>query len=258
MSIKEIAPSYYTRLQEVIREVDGADILLNAGCGDGFYDCLLKKKATRIVSLELNKGDIQIAAAVNPENTVAYCVASIDNIPCRPGTFDCVICIDVLEHLEEEEGAIKELVRVLRKGGKLIVTVPSRDFPLVYDPVNYIVNRFGKLIRIGIWSWGHKRLYTAKTLKEKFGLRVIRTRHLSHTLVGLVENGYINSFAQRFTKNDPKNRARVSRNLEAIKKSVYYRPPIWLTKIRDFIIRFDSRLFCNSKASIGIMQVFEK
>ncbi len=100
MSIKELAPSYYTRLQEVIREVDGAAMLLNAGCGDGFYDCFLKKKAKRIVSLELNRGDVQIAASINPENTVAYCVASIDKIPCRPNTFDCVICVEVLEHLQ--------------------------------------------------------------------------------------------------------------------------------------------------------------
>ncbi len=113
-------------------------------------------------------------------------------------------------------------------------------------------------MRIGVWGWGHKRLYTAETLEAKFGPRAIRTKHLSHTLVGLVENGYINSFAQRFTKNDPKNRARLRSNLEAIKKSVYYKPPKWLAKIRDFIIRFDNRLFCNSKASIGIMQVFEK
>jgi len=258
MSIKELAPTYYTRLQEVIREVDGTTMLLNAGCGDGFYDCFLKAKAKRIVSLELNRGDVQIAALINPEDTVSYCAASIDEIPCRSNTFDCVICIEVLEHLDEDERAIRELVRVLRKGGKLIVTAPSKDFPLVYDPVNYILNRFGKFMRIGIWSWGHQRLYTAETLQQKFGLTPIRTKLLSHTLVGLLENGYLNSFAQRFTKTDPKNRDRVRSNLEAIKKSVYYKPPKWLTKIRDFIIRFDNRLFYSSKASIGIMQVFEK
>ena len=42
MSLKELAPSYYTRLREVLREVGKADYLLNAGCGDGVYDHYLK------------------------------------------------------------------------------------------------------------------------------------------------------------------------------------------------------------------------
>jgi ubiquinone/menaquinone biosynthesis C-methylase UbiE len=258
MSIKELAPTYYTRLHEVIQEVDEADMLFNAGCGDGLYDSYLKKNAKRIVSLEINRGDIRIAASINPQDTVAYCVGSIEQIPCRSNIFDCVICAEVLEHLEEDDSAVRELVRVLKKGGRLVVTVPSRDFPLVYDPINCVLNRFGKHVKIGAWSWGHERLYTAKALEDNFGLTVVRTKYLSHTLVGLLENSYVNSFAQRFIKNDPRNRGKVRVNIEAIKRSVSYKPPKWLTKIRDFVIWLDNKIFSHSKTSIGIMQVFEK
>jgi SAM-dependent methyltransferase len=258
MSIKELAPTYYTRLQEVIREVDDADMLFNAGCGDGLYDSYLKKKVKRIVSLEINTGDLRIAASINPEDGVAYCVGSVEQIPCRSNIFDWVICAEVLEHLKEDDCAVAELVRVLKKGGRLIVTVPSRDFPLVYDPVNHVLNRFGKRLKIGAWGWGHERLYTAKALEEKFGLKVVKTKYLSHAIVGLLENGYLNSFAQRFIKNDPRNRRKVRVNIEAIKRSVYYKPPKWLTKIRDFIIWFDTEICCRSEKSVGIMQVFQK
>ncbi len=258
MSIKELAPTYYTRLREVIQEVDDADVLFNAGCGDGLYDSYLKKKAKRIVSLELNRGDVRIAASINPEDTVAYCVGSVKKIPFRSETFDWVICAEVLEHLKEDDSAVRELVRVLKKGGRLVVTVPSRDFPLVYDPINYVLNRFGKHLKIGAWSWGHERLYTASVLTDKFDLMVVRTEYLSYALVGLLENSYVNSFSQRLTKNDAKNQSKVRANIATIKRSVSYKPPKWLTKIRDFVIWTDSKIFSSSKTSVGIMQVFEK
>ena len=48
----------------------------------------------------------------------------VESLQFQDELFDCVCAIQVLEHLEDPKAAIKEMLRVLKKGGKLIITVP--------------------------------------------------------------------------------------------------------------------------------------
>ena len=45
-------------------------------------------------------------------------------------TFDIILCLEVLEHLEEPYSVISEFFRVIRKGGLLIMSTPNKDYPL--------------------------------------------------------------------------------------------------------------------------------
>jgi len=258
MSLKELAPTYYTRLKEVTQEVNNCHNLFNAGCGDGFLDIFLKKKVASLSSLDLNEGDLKIARLINPEKNVHYYSGLLENLPFSSETFDVVVCMEVLEHLKNDQKAIDELIRVLKKGGKLIITVPSRNFPFLYDPINYILNKFRLKLNIGIWGWGHERLYTFNILKNKVGLKMIKRKRLSYSIAGLCENSYISNFLQRFTKNDPKNKGQIRVDFNKIKNSVFYTPPFILTRIRDAIIYLDKMILFNSKKSVGLMVIFEK
>lgn len=51
-------------------------------------------------------------------------VGDIGAIPVVDGYFDCILCTEVLEHLPEPERAISEFARILKKGGRLILTAP--------------------------------------------------------------------------------------------------------------------------------------
>jgi SAM-dependent methyltransferase len=51
--------------------------------------------------------------------------ADCNNLPFGTAEFDCVLATDVLEHIEDDARAVREIVRVLRPGGHLIVTVPA-------------------------------------------------------------------------------------------------------------------------------------
>ena len=258
MSLKELAPTYFTRLYTVLEEVGPQKRILNAGCGDGVFDFHLKNKTSEIVSIDINRSDIQIARELNLETNILYCVADIGAMPFASGEFDCVICTDVIEHLPDDMGAINEMCRCLKKGGKLIITAPSRNFPLFYDPVNYVLNKFGKKLRIGIWGWGHERLYTIREMERKAALKLIKTEYLSKSLVGLAENSYVNSLFQRFTKTDPGNQARIGKHVNRTAKTVKYEIPAVFSFIRDVIIALDQTLCRGSAKSVGIMAVFKK
>ncbi len=49
---------------------------------------------------------------------------SVLDLPCGDGVFDLVICSEVLEHFSDSRPALRELIRVLRPGGHLVVSVP--------------------------------------------------------------------------------------------------------------------------------------
>lgn len=66
------------------------------------------------------------AEALAHANAKQKVVASIEDLPFEPGSFDCILCSEVLEHVPDDGKAARELRRVLADGGVLIITVPYR------------------------------------------------------------------------------------------------------------------------------------
>jgi SAM-dependent methyltransferase len=74
--------------------------------------------------------------------------------------FDCVVSIDVLEHLEQDQPFLKELKRVLRSGGKAVVTVPNGDEKLLANRIKW---KLGMTPEV----YGHTRAgYTISQLSD--------------------------------------------------------------------------------------------
>jgi SAM-dependent methyltransferase len=88
--------------------------VLDIGCGLQPYRALLDASGTQYVGVD------RAHAHSNP--TV---IGSLDALPFRAESFDVVLCTQVLEHVPEPERALAEAVRVLRIGGRLILTVPG-------------------------------------------------------------------------------------------------------------------------------------
>ncbi|HWP34236.1 MAG TPA: methyltransferase domain-containing protein [Thermodesulfobacteriota bacterium] len=73
-----------------------------------------------------------------------------DRLPFADGTFDHVVLIDVLEHLDDEQPLLREVARVLKPNGRLIVTVPDHSQRLLGNRIRW---------RLGMTPafYGHKR-----------------------------------------------------------------------------------------------------
>ena len=69
-----------------------------------------------------------------------YVVADCTYLPFKTGVISHVICSEVLEHLKEDRRALKELSRVMKFSGRLIITFPHRKFYYTYD--DRFVNHF--------------------------------------------------------------------------------------------------------------------
>lgn len=251
MSYKELAPSFYNRVINVVNEVGEGEKLLNVGCSDGLMERKLQGKFSKLVGIDINPIDIEVAKS-GKSKEMDFIVGAAEKIPFPANTFDRIICMEVLEHVEDDKKALAEMYRVLKKGGELILTVPQRKYPWTFDPINAFLEKVFKFhLPLGVWGYGDDRVYGETELQKLFrgaGFKISKTRFVSHYFLGLCEN-YISQLLQPLVKADPSNKA--GRGKAAISRDK--QPPKPLTRIRDFVIAADEKLFPKSKTSIDIL-----
>jgi SAM-dependent methyltransferase len=114
--------------------VSQGDWLLDAGCGGGRHCFGALQRGARVVGLDLDVESLKLARAGMRERPGRGGVLRGDvlRLPFRDGRFDRVICSEVMEHVHDYGGAIRELVRVLRPGGMLGITIPTAATEQVY------------------------------------------------------------------------------------------------------------------------------
>ncbi|HZV50152.1 MAG TPA: class I SAM-dependent methyltransferase [Candidatus Dormibacteraeota bacterium] len=156
--------------------------VLDLGCGSGRHAFEALRRGARVTCLDLLADDLRTALATlmamaevgqAPAGATFGAVrATALALPFPDRTFDHVIAAEVLEHIPQDEAAIREMVRVLRPGGTLAVSVP-RWFP---ERVCWALST-GYHRRPG----GHVRIYRGHELRARLaaaGLRVVGSDHV--------------------------------------------------------------------------------
>ncbi len=99
-------------------------VVLEAGCGEGYGADLLGRDAAAVVGLDY---DPLAAAHVGRAYPAVHAVrGNLASLPVRSSAVDVVANLQVIEHLWDQEGFLRECSRVLRPGGRLLVTTPNR------------------------------------------------------------------------------------------------------------------------------------
>jgi SAM-dependent methyltransferase len=152
--------------------------ILEDGCGVGSYLARLAEDASLAVGLEIELDRAREAHSKGP----ATLGGVGEYLPFAKNTFDLVLSHEVLEHVQNDQMAINEIVRVLKPGGRLVLYVPNRGYPFethgMYWKDTY---HFGNIPFINylprIWRnklAPHVNIYTQKDLERLFtGLPVI-------------------------------------------------------------------------------------
>ena len=108
--------------------------LLDIGCGDGAYTRRLAGGFQRVDAIDIQTDLLDAFRATviaePPGVPVAIREMSAERLDYPDGTFDVVTAIEVLEHIEDLDRALREVARVLKPGGTFALTTPNRWFPL--------------------------------------------------------------------------------------------------------------------------------
>ena len=107
-------------------------LLLDMGCGEGRHSIgALLETPANVIGLDLSFQDLNTAKSrlkdfdLSGHNTFCtFGVGNIENIPIENASLDAVMCSEVLEHVDCPKESIQELVRVLKPGGIMALSVP--------------------------------------------------------------------------------------------------------------------------------------
>jgi SAM-dependent methyltransferase len=174
-----------------LMDVGAGQRLLDVGCGNGrhtwaaycLYDC-------QVMALDMLQVDLQktrytlYTADDGKEKGNGWLVVRGDaaSLPLRSGSFDRVICSEVLEHVADPKRSVGELVRVLKDDGVIAVSVPTRLTESVYWRISRQYSRN---------PGGHVRIYKAKQIMQLLrdhDLQIfsIRHKHSLHSIYWLL------------------------------------------------------------------------
>ena len=159
--------------------------VLDLGCGGGRHAFEAMRRGAVVVALDADDAELKDAAAVSggmvaagelPHGPAGGMVnGDALTLPFPDESFDRIIAAEVLEHIPGDEHAIGELVRVLRPGGRMAVTVPTRWPERICWALDY---------RYHDTPGGHVRIYRQSELESKLqraGL-LLRGSHHAHAL----------------------------------------------------------------------------
>jgi len=144
-------------------------VVIDVGSSDTPLLGRLHEKAQRVVAVDIDR-----AALDNASRRVSgaqFIVASASAVPLEDGIADTVLLLDVLEHVPDAAGAIDEMHRLLRPGGRLIVSVPHTGVFAWLDPQNMSARLKGRLT-----SENRHRHYSAGELLRLLGPRFLVRR----------------------------------------------------------------------------------
>jgi ubiquinone/menaquinone biosynthesis C-methylase UbiE len=97
--------------------------VLEIGCGRGGFSAYLAASGAHLTGADFSPAAVEMAARRLDEHADAEAVvADIEAIPFERDAFDIVVSLDTIEHVPHPTRAMAELVRVLRPGGKLVLT----------------------------------------------------------------------------------------------------------------------------------------
>ncbi len=145
--------------------------IFDFGCGSGYTVGCLQKLGYDASGSDISAEAIEFGLSKGTRNIA---VAQRGEIRPPEGSFDLILALDVIEHIQDDSGAIRAIERALRPGGMAIITVPAYQ-----------------------WLWGvqddvahHFRRYTAgsfaKVLKQNSKLKIIRKTYFNTFLFPLV------------------------------------------------------------------------
>ncbi len=239
---------------------------LDAGCGEGYYITLLKDLTKwKITGIEFDAGLVDQARRWNfsSENDRNLSIEqdNLLHLKFDDEIFDLVLCSEVLEHIDDDIRAAKEIYRVLKKDGSAFITVPNVNYPFIWDPLNWIrkklnLGHFSSLNTWfgGIWSYDHKRLYSVETLSNLLinaGFEIVEVKVLTHHGIPfniLILQLFKKLLTSRVVPNGVRESAEKFSTFQSHSKDIFNFPIVLI----NFLDRLNNVDFALNKSTMNI------
>ncbi len=157
--------------EELLTEDIGQKRLLDAGCGTGWFSKFACDRGAFVTSMDLGEN---LLHEVSRKCSSERVVGSILEMPFQDGTFDYVVCSEVIEHVPDPQKALFELHRVLKRDGILVLTTPNRFWYFSLVIANFLKIRPYQGLENWLWYKELKRSVesTGFSVEKMFGIHL--------------------------------------------------------------------------------------
>lgn len=229
--------------------------ILDLGCGDGFYLYLLSNLDLNLtlVGVDSDKNALNSAKKRLDQKKVKLVQADLmKKLPFSDDFFDGIVMSEVMEHLPDDIKCMKEVRRVLKKNGRLVLSIPHINYPFFWDPINWTLDHlFNTHIKSCFWAgiWNqHLRLYTQDNLQnllKKGGFKKATIAKLTHyclpfnhyiiNIVAIILAGkkMPNIFQRLFSKYEENYQTRLKRSPLQRNKFSLFAPIFFFDRLND-------------------------
>ena len=118
----------FERVWELVSSHLPCDAFLDAGCGDGRHLAALARspaRPSRVTGADISARILETARAAAAALQPELVQANLEALPLEDAAFDLALCTQVIEHLLDPAAGVRELARVLRPGGVLVLTTDN-------------------------------------------------------------------------------------------------------------------------------------
>ena len=172
-----------------------SDVLLDLGCAQGILSYFLRAKGGFWVSTDLDFTNLKSSQALLGKN---FLQMGEEALPFKSGAFDQAVCLDYLEHVDDDRLTLKEISRVLKAGGKLVLITPHAG-------KFFILQKVRPAVGLKLEFYGHKRegysLPQLKTILGQAGLRLeghkTYSRFFTEFLELILNAAYIHTLSKK-------------------------------------------------------------
>jgi SAM-dependent methyltransferase len=122
---------HYARYKWASRLVRGT--VLDIACGTGYGTRMLARSVRAVSGVDRDQRSIEQARS---RVRASFAVAEVPPIPIRAYAFNYVVCFETIEHIDDDVEFVRELSRVLRPKGKLLLSTPNAELSEASDVPN--------------------------------------------------------------------------------------------------------------------------
>lgn len=210
--------------------------ILDIGCGGGNVVGFLSKKFPNwtITGVDVSKTALLAARSKYPK--INFKMAGINKLPFKSNSFDVVIVLDVLEHIEGYKAALIEVKRVMKPDSVLFIATPLESQPLT---LYYLAYKLGWDLKRR--SVGHVNAFNDKDLTKDFrqaGFVIEKSIFAGHLFNVLGDFLYYFLIKSKKDKNFS-----FDSGITEIKNSFSKGIMIWIRKVFSLISYYESKIF---------------
>ena len=137
----------------ICRERAAGQRVLDVACGAGYGTSILAEVASEAVGVDIDAAVIRRASSKYKRDNLRYVAADCTDMPFADASFDVVVANEMIEHIEDQDGFLKEAKRVLTPGGRLLVSTPNKPIynryksPNPFHVAEMTIAEFGQLLK---------------------------------------------------------------------------------------------------------------